>query len=205
MWDLAHGNILVGANDLEIGAAVNAVSAAAKPAEGGIPPGVDPKYASCIDSLELVDEKGMERLKNMLGDAYTTERRTLLEFERLENLEDNPRPLDPDGERAFHSSLIDAAFSCEDEVCVLLTRALMDDYGLAKGPTISTPSAADEDPRDTARVYAIGAERIRIDADLVRVCAISAVDIDTPKSVKEMERHPLFDAPKGWKVDFTKR
>ncbi len=73
----------------------------------------------------------MERLKNMLGDAYTTEHRTLLEFKRLENFEVNPRPLDPDGGRALHSSLIDAAVNSEDEVRVLLTRALVEDYGLA--------------------------------------------------------------------------
>ena len=42
---------------------------------------------------------------------------------------------------------------------VLLTRALVDDYGLAKGPTTPTPCAVDEGPDDPARVYAIGAER----------------------------------------------
>ena len=86
---------------------------------------------------------------------------------------------------------------------MLLTRALVDDYDLAKGPTTPTPCTVDEGPDDSARVYAIGAERIRIDADVVHMCAVSAVDIETPKSDKEMERHPLFDAPNCWKVDFT--
>ncbi len=36
-----------------------------------VPPGVDPKFANSVDSLELVDEEGMERLKTMLGDVYS--------------------------------------------------------------------------------------------------------------------------------------
>jgi hypothetical protein len=85
---------------------------------------------------------------------------------------------------------------------VLLTRAHVDDYDLAKGPATLTPCTVDEGPDDPARVYAIGAERIRIDADVARVRTVSAVDIETPIS-REMERHPLFDAPNCWKVDFT--
>ena len=33
-----------------------------------------------MDSLEFVDEESMARLRNMVDDAYATERRTLLEF-----------------------------------------------------------------------------------------------------------------------------
>jgi hypothetical protein len=154
--------------------------------------------------MELVDEEGMARLRNTLDDAYATERRTLLEFQRLENLEDNPRPLDPDGGFALHSSLINAAFGGEDEVRVLLTRALADDYGQVGEPADPATCTTGEAAADSARVYAIGAQRVRIDSDVARAFAINAVDIETPKSVKEMERHPLFDAPKGWKVDFTK-
>ena len=81
--------------------AVGTTQRDAKPAEARVPPGVDPKFADNMDSLELVDEEGMARLRNMVDDAYATERRTLLEFERLEKLEDNPRPLDPEVDERF--------------------------------------------------------------------------------------------------------
>ena len=87
---------------------------------------------------------------------------------------------------------------------VLLTRALAGDYGQVGEPADPTTCTTGEAAADSARVYAIGAQRVRIDSDVARAFAINAVDIETPKSVKEMERHPLFDAPKGWKVDFTK-
>ncbi len=64
------------------------------------------------------------------------------------------------------------------------------------------PCTAGEDPNDSARVYAIGAENIR-DADVARVRTVSTMDIETHKSIKEMERYPLFYAPKGW-IDSTK-